>query len=196
MPRLAQQDLYGGQGVGRYRLTIGGQRNVPEQEWLRQPHPSQEAERPRCARDDAAGQQCQIENPLVERAFAEQKDRMGLFIRTIRIARATAKIGIANLVYNIKLKIAVARRTAHIHKRCRPPFLAGGIIRSTIALELSQITRITRQLRSLPGGVRVFIMRLTPNHIRFKKYPDQLLREEIYCRILDHNTLRINCYVA
>jgi hypothetical protein len=39
---------------------------------------------------------------------------MGLFIRTIGIARATAKIGMANLVYNIKRliflrKIAIAR---------------------------------------------------------------------------------------
>jgi hypothetical protein len=34
--------------------------------------------------------------------FAEQKHRMGLFIRTIGIARATTKIGMANLVYNIK----------------------------------------------------------------------------------------------
>ena len=38
----------------------------------------------------------------VEHVFAEQKDRMGLFIRTIGIARATTKIGMANLVYNIK----------------------------------------------------------------------------------------------
>jgi hypothetical protein len=35
----------------------------------------------------------------VEHVFAEQKDRMGLFIRTIGIARATTKIGMANLVY-------------------------------------------------------------------------------------------------
>ena len=34
----------------------------------------------------------------VEHVFAEQKDRMGLFIRTIGIARATTKIGLANLV--------------------------------------------------------------------------------------------------
>ena len=45
--------------------------------------------------------------------FAEQKDRMRLFIRTIGIARATTKIGMANLVYNIKRliflrKIAIA----------------------------------------------------------------------------------------
>jgi hypothetical protein len=38
----------------------------------------------------------------VEHVFAEQKDRMGLFIRTIGIARATTKVGMANLVYNIK----------------------------------------------------------------------------------------------
>src|SRR5215813_5922011 len=38
----------------------------------------------------------------VEHVFAEQKDRMRLFIRTIGIARATTKIGMANLVYNIK----------------------------------------------------------------------------------------------
>ncbi len=38
----------------------------------------------------------------VEHIFAEQKDRMDLFIRTIWIARAMVKIGLANLVYNIK----------------------------------------------------------------------------------------------
>ena len=38
----------------------------------------------------------------VEHVFAEQKDRMRLFVRTIGIARATTKIGVANLVYNIK----------------------------------------------------------------------------------------------
>jgi IS5 family transposase len=38
----------------------------------------------------------------VEHVFAEQKDRMGLFIRTIGINRARVKIGMANLVYNFK----------------------------------------------------------------------------------------------
>jgi IS5 family transposase len=38
----------------------------------------------------------------VEHVFAEQKDRMGLFIRTIGIARARVKIGMANFVYNFK----------------------------------------------------------------------------------------------
>ena len=48
----------------------------------------------------------------VEHVFAEQKDRMDLFIRTIGIARATTKIGMANLVYNIKRLIVLERRTA------------------------------------------------------------------------------------
>lgn len=38
----------------------------------------------------------------VEHVFAQQKDRMGLFIRTIGLARAKVKIGMANLVYNFK----------------------------------------------------------------------------------------------
>ena len=37
----------------------------------------------------------------IEHVFARQKDQMGLFIRTIGIARAEAKITPANLVYNI-----------------------------------------------------------------------------------------------
>ena len=38
----------------------------------------------------------------IEHIFAVLKGRMGLFIRTIGIARARAKIGLANLVYNMK----------------------------------------------------------------------------------------------
>ena len=45
----------------------------------------------------------------IEHVFAEQKERMDLFIRTIGIARATIKIGLANLVYNIKRLIFLRR---------------------------------------------------------------------------------------
>ena len=48
----------------------------------------------------------------VEHVFAAQKDRMDLFIRTIGIARATTKIGMANLVYNIKRLLCLRRRLA------------------------------------------------------------------------------------
>jgi len=45
----------------------------------------------------------------VEHVFAEQKNRMGLFIRTIGIARATTKIGLANIFYNRKRLIHLDR---------------------------------------------------------------------------------------
>jgi transposase, IS5 family len=42
--------------------------------------------------------------------FAEQKDRMDLLIRTIGIARAMIKIGLANFVYNLKRLLFLRRR--------------------------------------------------------------------------------------
>lgn len=46
----------------------------------------------------------------VEHVFAQQKARMDLFIRTIGLARAETKIGLANLVYNIKRLIWLEKR--------------------------------------------------------------------------------------
>ena len=48
----------------------------------------------------------------VEHIFAEQKARMGLFVRTIGLARATTKIGLANLVYNMRRLIWLERHAA------------------------------------------------------------------------------------
>jgi len=45
----------------------------------------------------------------VEHVFGEQKSRMGLFIRTIGIARATTKIGLANIIFNMKRLIHLDR---------------------------------------------------------------------------------------
>ena len=42
---------------------------------------------------------------FVEHVFARQKGPMGMFIRTIGLARATMKIGLANLTYNMKRMI-------------------------------------------------------------------------------------------
>lgn len=39
---------------------------------------------------------------FVEHVFARQKGPMGMFIRTIGLARATMKIGLANRTYNRK----------------------------------------------------------------------------------------------
>ena len=44
--------------------------------------------------------------------FAEQKARMALFVRTIGIARAKTKIGMANLVYNMRRLAWLTRAAA------------------------------------------------------------------------------------
>jgi hypothetical protein len=46
----------------------------------------------------------------IEHVFAEQKARMGLFVRTIGLARATTKIGLANLVHNMRRLIWLERQ--------------------------------------------------------------------------------------
>jgi transposase, IS5 family len=49
---------------------------------------------------------------FVEHVFAHQKSRMGLFVRTIGIARARTKIGMANLAYNLTRFVWHQGRTA------------------------------------------------------------------------------------
>lgn len=46
----------------------------------------------------------------VEHVFAQQKGAMGLFVRTIGLARAKVKIGMADLVYNIRRLVWQERR--------------------------------------------------------------------------------------
>lgn len=48
----------------------------------------------------------------IEHVFARQKHRMGLFVRTIGLARAKVKIGMANLAYNFTRLAWLATRTA------------------------------------------------------------------------------------
>ncbi len=48
----------------------------------------------------------------VEHVFAEQKARMGLVVRTIGMARARTKIGLANLAYNMKRLVWLQGTTA------------------------------------------------------------------------------------
>ena len=48
----------------------------------------------------------------IEHVFAEQKHRMGLFVRTIGLARATTKIGLANLVHNMRRLLWLERQSA------------------------------------------------------------------------------------
>jgi transposase, IS5 family len=48
----------------------------------------------------------------VEHVFAEEKGPMGLFIRTIGIARAKVKIGLANLAYNMRRFVSLTKKYA------------------------------------------------------------------------------------
>jgi hypothetical protein len=48
----------------------------------------------------------------VEHVFARQKGPMGLFVRTIGIARARVKIGLANIAYNMKRAVWLSERVA------------------------------------------------------------------------------------
>jgi transposase, IS5 family len=48
----------------------------------------------------------------VEHVFARQKGPMGLFIRTIGLARARTKIGLANLFYNMQRMVWLMAQAA------------------------------------------------------------------------------------
>ncbi|CCT58841.1 transposase [Acetobacter pasteurianus 386B] len=50
--------------------------------------------------------------PRVEHVFADQKSQMELFIRTVGITRATMKIGLANILYNMCCFIFLERISA------------------------------------------------------------------------------------
>lgn len=47
---------------------------------------------------------------FVEHVFADQKHRMGMKIRTIGLQRATIKIGLANIAYNMRRLVMHERR--------------------------------------------------------------------------------------
>ena len=49
---------------------------------------------------------------LVEHVFAHQKERMGLFVRTIGLDRARTRIGLADLAYNFQRLVFHERRAA------------------------------------------------------------------------------------
>ena len=56
----------------------------------------------------------------IEHAFAAQKHHMALFVRSIDIARAQVKIGMANLAYNFTRLSCIAPYTHHSTGRRKP----------------------------------------------------------------------------
>ena len=59
----------------------------------------------------ANARKCSI-RARIEHVFAHQKNRFGLFVRTIGLARAEAKLTLANLAYNFDRLIFHERRAA------------------------------------------------------------------------------------
>jgi transposase, IS5 family len=74
-------------------------------------HRKKPPRRPTPARTAKANVRKSAVRAHIEHIF-EQKARMGLLVRTIGITRATAKIGLANLVYNMRRLIWLERQTA------------------------------------------------------------------------------------
>jgi transposase, IS5 family len=75
-------------------------------------HRKKPAEKAMPARTARANAKKSAVRAHVEHIFAEQKARMGLFVRTIGLARATTKIGLANLVYNMRRLLWLEQKAA------------------------------------------------------------------------------------
>jgi IS5 family transposase len=75
-------------------------------------HRKKPAGRPMPARTRQANARKSAVRSAVEHVFARQKGPMGLMVRTIGIARARVKIGLANLAYNIKRLVWLSGRPA------------------------------------------------------------------------------------
>jgi transposase, IS5 family len=90
------------------RLSVGRERSVHGKERLCQSCPSQKTEGTRDVRGDPPRQQPQLENPFACRARL-RRGADALVRRTIGIARATTKIGLANLAYNFKCLLFLQR---------------------------------------------------------------------------------------
>jgi transposase, IS5 family len=73
-------------------------------------HRKKPKDRPMPARTARANAKKSAVRAHIEHVFAEQKARMGLFVRTIGLARATTKIGLANLVHNMRRLLWLERQ--------------------------------------------------------------------------------------
>ena len=70
--------------------------------------------RPTASRTRKANARKSAVRSSVEHVFAYQKGPLGLLIRTIGMARARVKIGLANLAYNMRRYVWLSRRTAAV----------------------------------------------------------------------------------
>lgn len=75
-------------------------------------HRKKPRRRPMSRRTSRANARKSVVRSKVEHVFGHQKDRMGLIIRTIGLARAKATITLANMVYNMGRLRWLLSRTA------------------------------------------------------------------------------------
>jgi transposase, IS5 family len=85
------------------------ERFMAENGFISQVHRKKPSRRPMPVRSARANARKARVRAGIEHVFAEQKSRMGLFIRTVGLARARTKIGLANLVYNVKRLVFLER---------------------------------------------------------------------------------------
>ena len=107
----SRQDQYGQRGVGRYRLPVEEERNASAKRTsaIHRKKPKGKPMPERMAKANAAKSKVRA---AVEHVFAWQKGPMGLFVRTIGLARAKLKIGLANLASNMKRAVWLTTRSA------------------------------------------------------------------------------------
>lgn len=87
--------------MGGHGLSLEAQRSRDGETQARLQSPFPQAEGQIATGAPCSGKRGEIGGGLrVEHVFAGQKHRMKLFVRTIGIARAKVKIGMANLAYN------------------------------------------------------------------------------------------------
>ena len=100
--------------MGRYGLSFTCEREAPGRENGRrsQIHRKKPPRKPMPKHTARANGAKSKVRAAVEHVFAHEKGPMGLVVRTIGLARARVKIGLANLVYNMKRTIWLTGRLA------------------------------------------------------------------------------------
>ena len=107
--RPARQDQHRELGLGRHRVSLGEERGAPRGQGLHQPDPPKKPMGKPMPKNVSRANAAKSEvRAHVEHVFARQKGPMALVIRTIGLARATVKIGLANLVYNMRRMVWLA----------------------------------------------------------------------------------------
>ena len=112
-PGPARQNQYRQRGLGRHSLPVQSQRGVPRGERVRQPHSSQEAARTADVAHDPASERTQVHGPLTRRArFCGSEGQDRILHPHGRRRPATIKIGMADLVYDMRRLLFLRRLAA------------------------------------------------------------------------------------